>query len=87
MTNLNSQAATFSFAPGAIDLASDITHGTVGVYTPGVYAIVGAADIGGGGTITLNGAGTYIFRMTGALNTSANSVVRLTGGASACDVF
>jgi LPXTG-motif cell wall-anchored protein len=86
LTALNSQPCTFSFAPGAIDLASDSTHGTIGVYAPGVYCIVGAADIGGGGTITLTGGGTYIFRMTGALNSSANSIVALSG-ASACDVW
>ena len=86
-TGLAPQACTFTFAPGAIDLASDVTHGPVGVYTPGVYCITGAASIGGGGTITLDGAGTYIFRMTGALNTSANSIVTLANGASACDVF
>lgn len=86
LADLNSQPCTFTFAPGAVDLASDATHGTIGVYTPGVYCISGAASIGGGGTITLNGSGTYIFRMTGALNTSANSIVALSG-ASACDVW
>lgn len=85
--NLNSQACTFSFAPGAINLATDTTHGPVGVYTPGVYCITGAASVGGGGTITLNGAGTYIFRMDGALTTSANSLVVATNGANACDVW
>jgi hypothetical protein len=85
--NLNGQVATFTFADGAIDLASDVTHGPVGVYTPGVYAINGAANIGGGKTITLNGSGTYIFRMTGALNTSADSVVAYANGASPCNVF
>lgn len=87
LSALNSQPCDFSFAPGAVDLASDATHGPVGVYTPGVYCIDGAASIGGGGTITLNGAGTYIFRMDGALTTSANSVVTLANGASACDVW
>ncbi len=87
LANLNSQPCDFNFAPGAIDLASDVTHGPVGVYTPGVYCITGTASIGGGGTITLTGAGTYIFRMDGALTTSANSVVTLAGGASACDVW
>lgn len=87
LSALNSQPCTFSFAPGAIDLATDTTHGTVGVYSPGVYCISGAADIGGGGTITLTGGGTYIFRMTGALTTSANSIVALAGGASACNVW
>lgn len=86
LTNLNSQPCTFTFAAGAIDLASDITHGTAGVYTPGVYCISGAASIGGGGTITLNGSGTYIFRMTGSFNTSANSIVALSG-VTGCDVW
>jgi hypothetical protein len=82
---LASQACTFTFAPGAIDLATDTTHGTAGIYSPGVYCTTGAASIGTGG-ITLNGNGTYIFRINGALTTVANSVVTL-NGASACDVF
>jgi hypothetical protein len=45
-----------------------------------------AASIGAAG-ITLSGAGTYIFRIDGALTTVANSVVTLAGGASTCDVF
>lgn len=87
LSDLNSQPCTFDFAPGAIDLATDATHGPVGVYTPGVYCITGAASVGGGGTITLDGAGTYIFRMDGALTTSANSIVQLANGATACDVW
>lgn len=89
LTALSSQPCTFSFAPGAIDLAGDTTHDPshVGVYTPGVYCIDGAASIAGGGTITLNGAGTYIFRMDGALTTSANSKVVRANGASSCDVW
>ena len=87
LVNLNNQPCSFSFAPGPIDLASDTTHGPVGVYTPGVYCITGSGSVGGGGTITLNGTGTYIFRMDGALTTSAGSVVVLAAGASACDVW
>lgn len=87
LSNLNSQPCTFNFAPGAIDLASDTTHGPVGVYTPGVYCITGGASVGGGGTITLSGAGTYIFRADGALTTTANSVVQTANGASVCDVW
>jgi LPXTG-motif cell wall-anchored protein len=87
LSNLNSQACSFSFAPGAINLATDTTHGPVGVYTPGVYCVTGAASIGGGGTITLDGAGTYIFRMAGALTTSANSIVTAINGATACNVW
>ena len=80
-------ACTFSFAPGAIDLATDVTNPNgPGNFTPGVWCITGAASIGTGG-ITLTGSGTYIFRMTGALTTDANSAVTTAGGASACDVF
>jgi len=89
LSALDSQPCTFNFANGSVDLASDTTHdpANVGVYTPGVYCITGAASIGGGGTITLNGAGTYIFRMDGALTTSANSRVVRANGASSCDVW
>ncbi len=87
LAGLDSQPCSFSFAPGNIDLASDVTHGPAGVYTPGVYCITGAADVGGGGTITLSGVGTYVFRMDGALTTSANSVITLSNGASVCDVW
>jgi len=38
-------------------------------------------------TVTLNGAGVYVFRPGGALNTGANSSVVLAGGACASDVF
>ena len=37
--------------------------------------------------VTLNGAGVYIFRPGGALNTGANSNVILANGACASDVF
>jgi type VI secretion system secreted protein VgrG len=84
---MNGQACSYTFPIGAIDLESDTTHGTTGVYTPGVYCITGAMSIGGGGTITLNGKGIYIFRSTGALTTTDNSQVVLTGGADDCDVF
>ena len=88
LTNLNSQACTFTFASGAINLATDTTHGAIGVYTPGVYCTsgAGAASIGTGG-ITLNGSGTYIFKINGALTSVDNSNVILANGASSCDVF
>ncbi len=84
---LNNQPCSFTFAPGPVNLATDATHGSAGTYTPGVYCITGAASIGSGGTITLSGAGTYIFRMDGTLTTSANSVVTLANGATSCDVW
>ncbi len=87
-TTLASEPCTFTFAPGAIDLSTDTTHGPIGVYTPGVYctAASSAASIGTAG-LTLSGAGTYIFRIFGALTSAANSQVRLANGASSCDVF
>ncbi|MFI5405924.1 MAG: ice-binding family protein [Nitrososphaerales archaeon] len=78
---LNSEPCDFNFV-GAIDLSS-LTQPLV----PGVYCSSGAMDIGGGGTVTLSGAGIYVFRPDGALTTSANSIVTLSGGADACDVF
>jgi len=80
------QACTFNFAPGAVDLAADTTHGPIGTYTPGVYCIAGAASIGTAG-MTLNGAGTYVFRINGALTSVTGSSVTLTNGASACNVW
>lgn len=85
MTSLNNEVCSFTFAPGAIDLSTDITHGDVGVYEPGVYCSVGAMTIGG--PLTLSGAGTHIFRTLGALNSTAGAVVSVTNGASACDAF
>jgi hypothetical protein len=88
LTNLNSQPCTYTFPAGAVNLATDTTHGPIGVYTPGVYCTTAssAASIGTGG-ITLNGAGTYIFRINGALTTVASSVVSVSNGASACDIW
>jgi hypothetical protein len=73
-------ACTFTFAPGAIDLATDTTHGPIGVYTPGVYCINGAASIGTAG-ITLSGAGPYVFKINGALTTVSGSTVTFNGAA------
>lgn len=80
LSNLNSQVCTFNFgSPTDLSLQPQ-------PLAPGVYCITAATSIGTGG-ITLNGAGTYIFRITGALTTVLNSVVSVTGGASACNVF
>lgn len=86
LSALNSQACTFTFS-GAVDLATDISHGALGVYTPGVYCSPGNMSIGGGGTVSLDGAGTFIFRPTGTLTTTDFSTVSTTNDASACDVF
>ena len=70
-----------SFA-GATDLS--LVNG--GVYSSGVYCIDGAATIGATG-ITLDGNGIHIFRINGALDTVATSVISMTKNAEACDVF
>jgi type VI secretion system secreted protein VgrG len=86
-TGLATQPCTYTFPVGAVDLATDATHGQIGVYTPGVYCtgVASAASIGTAG-ITLNGSGTYIFRIDGAFTTVANAHVH-SAGASSCDVF
>jgi hypothetical protein len=59
-----------------------------GTFSPGCYFRAGALDITASTTVTLNGAGVYIFKSTGgALTTGADSRVNLTGGACASDVF
>ena len=52
--------------------------------TPGVYCM-GAGNLTG--TLTLNGAGVYIFQMASSLVTAPGSAVVLTNGASACGVW
>ena len=84
LSALASQACTFTFAPGAINLSTDTTHGAIGVYAPGVYCSTGAMNVGG--PLSLSGSGTYIFRPVGAFTSTAGAVVTLSG-ASACDVF
>jgi uncharacterized repeat protein (TIGR01451 family) len=77
LTNLNSQSCT--------SLGTNVVLS--GTYTPGCYSSTGTMDIVLGTTVTLNGTGTYIFRSGGAITTGANSIVKLTNGASSCDVF
>ena len=88
LASLNSQACTFTFPAGAVNLATDTSHGTIGIYSPGVYCTTAssAASIGTAG-ITLTGNGTFIFRIEGALTSVPNSAVRLASGASSCDVW
>ena len=85
--NLNGQPCTFLGA-GAIALDSLIVGSNPpGTIPPGCYFSGGAMNVTVSTTVTLNGAGVYIFRPGGALNTGANSSVILAGGACASDVF
>jgi len=86
LNSLNALPCTYIFADGAIDLSKDTGHGPVTVYTPNVYCITGAASIGTAG-IKLSGNGRYVFRMSGALTTVANSKVEFINGATACDFW
>ena len=52
--------------------------------TPGVYCM-GAGDLTG--TLTLNGAGVYIFQTASSLTTAPGSAVVLINGAAACGVW
>src|ERR1035437_6804051 len=63
---------------GSLDLAG--TH----TVTPGVYT-VGATTLNG--TLTLDGAGVYIFRSDSSITTSGAGTVNLINGATACNVF
>ena len=66
-----------------VSSASGIDLGGL-VLSPGVYCYAGAINITG--TLKLNGPGVYIFRTAMTLNTTANSIVELTNGATASNV-
>jgi uncharacterized protein YjdB len=76
ITDANSRNCDVTFASG-IDLGGL-------VLAPGVYCYSGAISVTG--TLTLNGPGVYLFRTALTLNTTANSVIALTNGATADNV-
>lgn len=85
--NLNGQPC-MSLGAGAIALDSIIVGANPpGTIPPGCYSSGGAMNVTLSTTVTLNGAGVYIFRPGGALNSGANSSIILAGGACASDVF
>ena len=81
LADINTQANAVT----CTNLGTDVVLS--GTYTPGCYTASGTMDIVLNTTVTLSGAGTYIFRSGGALTTGANSQVLLGGGAAARDVF
>ncbi len=54
---------------------------------PGVYCAGSSMNLAGTTTLTLSGAGTYIFKAGSTLTTVENSNVVLTNGANAANVF
>jgi hypothetical protein len=69
------------------NLSGFILGTSVGATTlvPGVYCFASSAQLTG--TLTLSGAGTYIFQIGSTVITATNSAVVLTNGASAANVF
>ena len=87
LANLNGQPCT-SLGAGAVALDSVVIgFNPPGTIPPGCYSSGGAMNVTLSTIVTLNGAGIYIFRPGGALNTGANSNVVLANGACASDVF
>ena len=86
LADLNSQSCTSIGAAVALDTIS-IGGGAPGVFPPGCYSSTGAMSITTGTTVTLNGAGVYIFRSGGALDPAANSNVVMAGSGCEADVF
>ena len=71
------------------NLASEVQTGSINLATsptvgPGVYDVAATAF---NSTLTLNGAGVYIFRSTSSIAQSAGGTMILTNGATACNVF
>jgi hypothetical protein len=54
--------------------------------TPGNYSFASGAATLNGGTLTLNGAGTYVIKTASTLTVAAGSIVTLTGGATVDNV-
>lgn len=85
LSDVNGQAC-ISLGVGAVALNTINLGSGPGVFTPGCYSSGGAMSVAAG-TVTLNGAGVYIFRSTGTLSTAAGTSVAVAGGACAADVF
>ena len=90
LANLNAQALAVSctlIAAGTPMDAVVIGANPPGTFPPGCYRFLGALNITASTTVTLNGAGVYIFSSVGALTTGANSKIALVGGVCESDVF
>lgn len=87
LADLNGQPCTFLGA-GAITLDSIVIGvNPPGTIPPGCYFSGGAMNITATTIVTLQGAGIYIFRPGGALNTGADSQVVMAAGACSDNVY
>jgi hypothetical protein len=75
---------TLATMGGATALGPELGGTTV---TPGVWAFSSTANIASGTTLTLNGAGIYIFKVGSALTANVLSNVLLQNGASPCNIY
>ena len=80
----NDLVTAYDNAAGATPVTAVPTELGGTTLTAGVY---GSDTLGLTGTLTLDGAGVYIFQAASTLITAPNSTVALVNGASACNVF
>jgi hypothetical protein len=86
LATLNGQACT---SLGTNVALNSVTVGAnpPGTFPPGCYSSSGAMSVVAGTTVTLSGAGVYVFRSGGAITTGASSSVIVGGGACESDVY
>jgi len=82
--SVTSLYTTLASAGPCTPLAMQLNGVTVG---PGVHCFSSTADLAATGTLTLNGAGIYIFQVGSSLTANVLSNVVLINGADPCDVF
>jgi hypothetical protein len=81
-TDLTAAYNNAALRPTPTLVPADIGGTTI---TPGVYNA--STSLGITGTVTLSGAGVYVFQIPTTLTTASNSQVVLAGGATAANVF
>jgi len=87
LANLNGQACT-SLGAGVVTLDTVVVGANLpGTIPPGCYSTDGALNISPSATVTLSGAGVYIFRSVGSLGIGADSKVVVANGACPSSVF
>ncbi|MFT4709585.1 MAG: hypothetical protein ACI8Q9_000708 [Planctomycetota bacterium] len=75
---------TLATTGGATTISPELGGTTI---SPGTYSFSSSANIAAGTTLTLNGPGTYIFKVGSAITANVHSSVLLTGGANSDSVF